>query len=389
MTILSKLQSSWSMRQERAQVRRATELLWLERDRLRALRSGREVACQATTPDAVARAIGGLKLRGGSEVILLLPPARFSTSSHQFSGLPRDALLRALHYQQDEHFPGMEPLVVTAGSGEQPALALWMRRQEMERWREALKLADLQLTAIGVTLLLRQYLGQHGFTESDAAAGIEIEVDDDGLLAGWSATAVTAGADPAPAWPKRIGKLQRSDYLFVQPARPRATGWVLGLLLALLLVGGLGYATAPLVQELQQRSTLNDEVAALKTQSREVVDFRSQVFALEQSLVPVQAFPPVRIGPLLTTLDRTIPRDSWLSRLEVVESRMEIEGVSPDPSRIVELLSARPEFREVAFSKAIRKELRGGEGKSRFGIRQRLAGIDFERWREAVRSGDE
>ena len=112
---------------------------------------------------------------------------------------------------------------------------------------------------------------------------------------------------------------------------------------------------------------------------------------VEQRLAPVLNYPKVRIGALLLLLDQNLPRESWLLSMRMTESIVEIEGVSPDPSRVIERLSALPEFTEVAFSRAIQQDpLHGGsDGKSRFGIRLKLAGIDFEAWRQSVRKRDE
>ena len=397
MSFLVNLKDRWAAFQDRRLAGRASELLLLGNGRLQALRRGSEADCAELSPDALAAAATRLNLTPGAPVILLLPAGRFSTSEHHFTGLPHAALLQALHFQQDEYFPGMEPLVVAASSSTPPSLALWMRRSELERWRQALELAGLRMIAVGPAILLRQYLGELDFSERDPEAGVEAQVDAAGRLTRWSlipAPDDEETSDPAqtklPARRRKKNlKVKRTDYLFLQAIGRSRSGLGLWFLVAALVGVSLVYAIKPIVEEWRLRSELEDEVAQLKQQAANVLSFRGQVFELEERLKPVQAFPRISIQPLLSILDKTIPKDSWLTRLDVDESQLEIEGVSPDPSRIIELLSARPEFSEVAFSKAIRQERRSGEGKSHFGIRMQLSGIDFDAWRQAVRGPDE
>ena len=396
MSFLISLKDRWAAYQDRRLAGRAAELLLLRNGRLQALRRGSEAGCAGMSPDTLATAATRLNLPNGAPVILLLPAGHFSTSEHHFTGLPHAALLQALHFQQDEYFPGMEPLVVAASSSTPPSLALWMRRSELERWRQALELAGLRLIAVGPAILLRQHLGEPDFTERDREAEVEAQIDAAGRLTRWSLVPASDGDETAdqagiqlPARRRKGLKIKRTDYLFLQDIGRSRSGLGLWFLVAALVVVALFYAIMPIVEEWRLRSELEGEVAALKQQAANVLSFRGKVFELEEKLKPVQAFPRISIKPLLTILDKTIPKDSWLTRLEVDESQMEIEGVSPDPSRIIELLSARPEFSEVAFSKAIRQERRSGEGKSHFGIRMQLSGIDFDAWRQAVRGPDE
>lgn len=396
MSLLVNLKDRWAAFQDRRLAGRAAELLILEDGRLHALGRGTDSECGAMSPEAVATALPRLNITAGAPVILLLPAGRFSTSEHRFTGLPHDALLRALHFQQDEYFPGMEPLVVAAAVSTPPTLALWMRRSELDHWRQALELAGLRLIAVGPAVLLRQYLGETDFTERDRNAGVEVQVDGAGRLTRWSLVPARDEGSPGgdgevPKSPRRGNRprVRRTEYLFLQDIGRSRSGLGLWFLVAALVVVSLYYVARPVVTELQTRSALKDQVAALRQQAGNVLSFRAGVFDLEEKLKPVQTFPRIRVAPLLRVLDKTIPRDSWLTRLEVNESSMEIEGVSPDPSRIVELLSARPEFSEVAFSKAIRQERRSGEGKSHFGIRMQLSGIDFDAWRKSVRGEDE
>ena len=56
---------------------------------------------------------------------------------------------------------------------------------------------------------------------------------------------------------------------------------------------------------------------------------------------------------------------------------VEIEGFSPNPARLVEILSGNPAFVDVAFSRASRT-LAGKSESDRFGVRFRLQAVDLE-----------
>ncbi|MCB1873395.1 MAG: PilN domain-containing protein [Gammaproteobacteria bacterium] len=400
MKFLAKLKDRWTDFQDRQALGTAVAVLALDGGRLFSFSGAAEIECDSSSPDAVAKAALSLGLEVAAQVILLLPPGHFSTSEHQFANLNRSALLRALYYQQDELFPGMEALVVTAACSPRPSLALWMRQRELEYWQQAFALAGLKLLAIGPSNLIRQYLGETGFKSLDADSMFEATVDQLGNLTGWS---LKEGMEregrknssrPASPWKGFKGrlKIRRPDYLFLLEKRGKQPRFGLWLGLAAVTVGLLvTYAVLPIAQQLNLRTELEQRVADLARQADDVLTLREQVLALEERLAPALNYPKIKIGSLLILLDKNLPKQSWLTSMWVKESNVEIEGVSPDPSRVIERLSVRPEFSEVAFSRAIQQDPRLGrsEGKSSFGIRLKLAGIDFDGWRQSVKKSDE
>ena len=399
MKYFARLRDRWADFQDRRTLGAASALLVLDNARLFSIGGTAESTCDPSSPDTVAHAARSLGLNADARVILLLPPGHFSTSEHQFATLDRSALLRALHFLQDEIFPGMEPLVVTAACSPSPTLALWMRQGELERWQQAFVLAGLKLLAVGPRNLLHQYFGVTEFSSLDSESLLEVTVDPRGDLTGWSTNESLErtdenGAPPSSPWEEFTGswRIRRLDYLFLlerNDKRPRLGLWLGFAAVAIGLLAN--YGMWPLVQQLNLRSELEKQATDLRQQAGDVMTLREQVMALEQRLAPVLNYPKVRIGALLLLLDQNLPRESWLLSMRMTESIVEIEGVSPDPSRVIERLSALPEFTEVAFSRAIQQDpLHGGsDGKSRFGIRLKLAGIDFEAWRQSVRKRDE
>ncbi|MCB1759950.1 MAG: PilN domain-containing protein [Gammaproteobacteria bacterium] len=400
MKYLAKLQDHLADIQDLRILGAAKDVLVLDRGRLFSIDKATDVECEDTSLDAIVYAALSLGLEASSGIILLLPPEHFSTSEHGFSKLQRGALLQALRFQQDEIFPGMEPLMVTAACSPGSSLALWMRRSEFERWRHAFAMGGLKLLALGPRSLLRQYLGQKGFSAIDEETMLEVTVDPRGDLTRWvmqedSGSEQNQERDPVSNFWAQFQKqwrIRRSDYLF-KPER-KETKSRLGLwLVATVLVVGLlvTFAVMPIVQQLARRAELEQQVAELTQRSADVLNLREEVLDLEARLAPVLSYPETSISSLLALLDRFIPKGSWLTSIRMTESVVEIDGISPNPPQIIEQLSVRPEFSEVAFSKAIQQDLRTGLGeeRSRFGIRLKLAGIDFEGWRRSVRKEDE
>jgi hypothetical protein len=400
MKYLAKLQDHLADIQDLRILGAAKDVLVLDRGSLFSIDRATNVECEDASPDAIVYAALSLGLEASSGIILLLPPEHFSTSEHGFSKLQRSALLQALRFQQDEMFPGMEPLMVTAACSPGSSLALWMRKSAFERWQHAFAMGGLKLLALGPRNLLRQYLGQKGFSTLDDESMLEATVDPRGDLTRWSMLEDSGGgqvqeSDPVSAsWTqfKKQWRIRRSDYLF-KPER-KETKSRLGLWLAMtVVVAGLlvTYAVMPIVHRLSERAELEQQVAELRQRSADVLALREEVLDLEERLAPVLSYPETSISSLLALLDRFIPKGSWLTSIRMTESVVEIDGISPNPPQIIEQLSARPEFSEVAFSKAIQQDLRMGSGeeRSRFGIRLKLAGIDFDGWRRSLRKEDE
>ncbi len=163
-----------------------------------------------------------------------------------------------------------------------------------------------------------------------------------------------------------------SHYAFVPPSahfqiqqarRQRRRRWltlaIIGVVLLLALgLGGVLYYEHRLEQRLEQ----------LRQRTQDVTHLRAEILEIEEHIGPVRKFPRQNVVEILLTLNRLIPRDSWISSLKVEAGVVEFEGQSPNPTQILETLTAQPEFAAVAFSRPIQGQ--------RFGISFRLAGMD-------------
>lgn len=116
----------------------------------------------------------------------------------------------------------------------------------------------------------------------------------------------------------------------------------------------------------------------LQSETKEITQLRNQVIDLEEKISPIANFPNQDISSLLEYLNDTIPKNSWLTRLKVDAGAIEIEGVTADPSSILEKLSQNSAFSEVAFNRQFDRQ--GTTGK--FGISFKLNGLEVKKYLE-------
>ena len=112
----------------------------------------------------------------------------------------------------------------------------------------------------------------------------------------------------------------------------------------------------------------------IQTQTTAVRKAREMVLNYEDNWAAFNQYPQIEISQILLKINALIPKDSWLSTLELKKGYLEIEGYSPSPSSILELLSQQEEFDQTVFNQNIRSER--GKDKEHFGIKLHLVGID-------------
>jgi hypothetical protein len=123
-------------------------------------------------------------------------------------------------------------------------------------------------------------------------------------------------------------------------------------------IGGLWYYQHSLAQQL----------ANLQQRTSDTSELRADILRLEEDLGPLRNFPRQDMVGILQKLNALIPKDSWISSLKIEGGVVEFEGQSPNPTGILEALTAQPEFGNVAFSKPLQGQ--------QFGISFRQTGID-------------
>lgn len=122
------------------------------------------------------------------------------------------------------------------------------------------------------------------------------------------------------------------------------------------------------------KKQLKEELQALKGQTLNISQLQSEVFAIEDDLAPITEFPRQNVKQVLAKLNRLIPKDSWITSFKLEAGTVEVEGYSPNPAKLLELLSQEPKFIGVGFNRATQRE--GKRDIERFGISFKLEDID-------------
>jgi Tfp pilus assembly protein PilN len=136
------------------------------------------------------------------------------------------------------------------------------------------------------------------------------------------------------------------DYAFIPPSttarmekaakRKRQLNWTfLALLFIAGIMGGIYFA-------LDYERQLKQQLADLKHRTDSVSQLRAQVNEIEALIGPVKHFPRQEVVTILETLDQMVPKDSWITNFYIEGGAVKLEGLSPNPTEIVELLWNNP-----------------------------------------------
>lgn len=147
---------------------------------------------------------------------------------------------------------------------------------------------------------------------------------------------------------------------------------VLGLLLALVLT--------PSLKLRQQALQAQQQTQALVRQTTEVAAQRQAFMAQVQTLGTLAPQLTQQIDPLklLLTITRLLPDDTAVQSLTLEGNRLSLQGLSDNASRVHELLSREPGFRNVRLPSAITRE--GRSNKESFVLEAELDPSTFTLW---------
>lgn len=136
--------------------------------------------------------------------------------------------------------------------------------------------------------------------------------------------------------------------------------------------------TAPYAKVKYHQANMERYINSLRNQTTDISAKRDEVVDHEKAWEPLSHFPHLDVTGILDTLDKTIPKDSWLALFEIKNGWVELEGQSPNPAKLVELLSQNTAFANVAFNRA--SSVGGKNDNVRFGLRFKLNDIDMENY---------
>ena len=141
------------------------------------------------------------------------------------------------------------------------------------------------------------------------------------------------------------------DYAFIPPSttarmekaakRKRQRNWsLLALLFIASIIGGIYFA-------LDYERGLKQQLADLKHRTDNVSQLRAQVNEIETLIGPVKNFPRQEVVRILEALDQIIPKDSWITNFYIEGGAVKLEGLSPNPTQLIEQLWNNPHLSEV------------------------------------------
>jgi len=115
---------------------------------------------------------------------------------------------------------------------------------------------------------------------------------------------------------------------------------------------------------------LEEQLREIKSQAGELEKIDLEYDNLKtyyDRLASIDRAHPLKL-PVLQELSRTLPRDTWLTHIEIDKDTLEVKGYSAAASKLVPVLEKSPRFRETEFLGTIISE----RGKEKFTIRTRI-----------------
>lgn len=199
----------------------------------------------------------------------------------------------------------------------------------------------------------------------------------------------TVGSLLESLWPgaKGLNLLKKGKY--ETPRKPVALSVL--LILAILAVGALNL-TAPLRLEEQRLQTMTQQLDAKKTEVRKVEALKKEVGSLRDEISTINTFKeggPLKLS-LLKELTTIIPKTTWLTRVRMTETTVQIEGYSDSATSLLPKLEASPYLQKVEFASPTFRDRRMNA--DRFNIKMEIEGLkgsDNGKVKKETKAGDE
>ena len=113
-------------------------------------------------------------------------------------------------------------------------------------------------------------------------------------------------------------------------------------------------------------------------EAKNVRMMREEILKNEDEWALFLNYPQTNALDIIYRLNKVIPVNSWISSFQIKNGYVEIDGYSPNPAAILEVISAQNDFNEVAFNQNIRAER--GKDKERFGITFHIKDLNVEEY---------
>jgi len=120
---------------------------------------------------------------------------------------------------------------------------------------------------------------------------------------------------------------------------------------------------------------LKQHLTELRKRTNNVSHLGAEVAEIEENIGPIKNFPRQQVVNILNTLNKLIPKNSWITSCHIEGGIIKLEGYSPNPTQLIEILTAEPRFMNPKQSRETRKEK--GRIELSFGIDFKLRDFDL------------
>ena len=154
-------------------------------------------------------------------------------------------------------------------------------------------------------------------------------------------------------------------------------------MLTILLVLALGvlfgiYWMTPIEVEKERLQNIQNLIASKKVEIKKVESLKKEIETVYKEVRLINDFKQSKplSSNILKELTLVLPKNSWLTRVRVFESQVNIEGYSPSATSLIPKLEASPLFQKVEFSAPTFRDPR--QNMDRFQIKMELEGFQQE-----------
>ena len=343
---------------------------------------------------------------------LYLPPQDFVATEYELPAVAARDISSALNYQVDylmPAYPGKLLLAVNHNELQQSNIALWLDELLSQTLFDSFKPFNIELTAIFPRIILAFLVNVktpvRKFTEQDSNGLLEVVLDHH-YLTQWRSINHSEMQDKEyfEQWQKETAPIEdrvmvdtygfwqqidRSHLeqlryaFFPESARQNLKQRSRLKKDRLALIGAIVFSfliAMPFLGNLMSKSHWQKQFQMRHTETLEVRTQRDAVTQFEDRWALYQDYPRADITAIIKKLNKIIPRDSWIKSFEIKNGVVTIDGYSPNPTKILEVISKQREFDQAAFNQRTRTE-RGKENE-RFGITFHLSSIDMKAYQE-------
>jgi Tfp pilus assembly protein PilN len=135
------------------------------------------------------------------------------------------------------------------------------------------------------------------------------------------------------------------------------------------------YLIAPLRVEKERLAEITHAIASKKAEVKKVEDLKKEANELTAEISSIRSFKEDRplVLNILKELTLVLPKTTWLTRVRVAETGVDIEGYAASASELLPRLEASKHFQKVEFASPTFRDVRMNS--DRFVIKMEIEGV--------------